>query len=115
MLVIFGGLLLGVLAVPLIEVYRLVDMLYPRSEVSDAARTIQYRFRARKKSRRFRDWWRQRPDPESVMGRVTAWDTDYQWHQDMLTPGAPLRWRRNYSPPMSIVDWMNLPPNRFVN
>ena len=81
-----------------------------RQKLYGAARTIQLRFRARQKSRRFRTWWRQRPDPTSVMGRATAWDADYQWHQDLLTDGAPLHWRRNYSPPMSIVDWMNLPP-----
>jgi hypothetical protein len=68
---------------------------------------MSLRFRGRQKSRRFRTWWRQRPDPVSVMGRVTAWDQDNQWYQDLT---GQLHWRRNYSPPMSIIDWMNLPP-----
>ena len=110
MLAIAVGLVLGVLIIPLTEIKRLVDMLYfEEARERFAARTIQLRFRARQKSRRFRTWWRQRPDPTSVMGRATAWDADYQWHQDLLTDGAPLHWRRNYSPPMSILDWMNLP------
>ena len=68
------GLVIGVLAIPLIEIKRLVDMLYPRSEVSDAARKIQTRFFRNMWKRRYRQQTDGTRDPYSVMGRVTAFD-----------------------------------------
>ena len=92
MLAIAAGLVIGVLAIPFTH---FATTLRRRL----AARTIQYRFRVRQKSRRFRTgraaankigtqfWrmmWKRRyrqqidgtRDPYSIMGVVTAWDRD---------------------------------------
>ena len=75
MLAIAAGLVISVIMIPFTH---FATTLRRRL----AARTIQYRFRVRQKSRRFRTWWRQRPDPMSVMGRTTAWDDPKQAYYD---------------------------------
>ena len=90
MLAIFGGLLLGVLMIPLTEIKRLVDVLY-LEEARDrtrnrAAEKIQTRFWRNMWKRRYRQRTDGTRDPYSVMGRVTAWDMP--WSNNNYTHDA---------------------------
>ena len=90
MLAIAVGLGIGVLAIPLTEIKRLVDTLYLRTFYHDAARKIQTRFQRNMWKRRYRQQTDGTRDPYSVMGRVTAWDVSH-----LLT----------YSPRNYTSDW----------